>query len=178
MICTGTHVWSAAADGSLAVWNVTVSIAMLCVFYAQLLTQCTQNKDKESFWKSADGEEVLSLTLLSTNKHILAGTSFGRLRLYNAKKCKLKKEIKLPKEIVLHSVNSIVELKEQGQIWLGSDRVLVRITNKFKFVDIFEAHQGIITSMLVVGDQVWTASSDSNIIVWNVGVSSYRHSNL
>lgn len=112
-----------------------------------------------------------SLTLLSTNKHILAGTSFGKLRLYNAKKCKLKKEIKLPKEIVFHSVNSLVEVKEQGQIWLGSDRMIVRITNKFKFVDIFEAHQGIITSMLVVGEQVWTASSDSTIIVWNIGVS-------
>jgi hypothetical protein len=113
----------------------------------------------------------LSIALLSTNKYILVGTSFGRLRLYNAKKCKLKKEIKLPKEIVLHSINSIVEVKEHGQIWLGSDRMIVRMTNKFKFIDIFEAHQGIVTNMLVIDQQVWTASSDSNIIAWTIAVS-------
>jgi small GTP-binding protein len=146
------YVWSCSADGKIIVWPL-------------------HPKEKVYTFLLDEQEEALCLTEFM-NSYIVAGTTLGKLRIYKSRALKLKKEIKLPKEFT--QVSALCEVparepKEPSTLWVGTDRYIARLSgNKFKLVDIWEAHLSSVNCILPVGqNQVWSCGTDCVIKAWD-----------
>eukprot|EP00007_Cunea_sp_BSH-02190019_P005553 CAMPEP_0174232408 /NCGR_PEP_ID=MMETSP0417-20130205/2700_1 /TAXON_ID=242541 /ORGANISM="Mayorella sp, Strain BSH-02190019" /LENGTH=2427 /DNA_ID=CAMNT_0015310457 /DNA_START=88 /DNA_END=7371 /DNA_ORIENTATION=+ len=136
-------VWSSSKDGTVRVWSSRHPFPKLKqkIRLKGMLAPCLLAVDRQTVW---------------------AGTSNGRLLIFETRTGKLRKQVKLDVPVVQCMVLA------PDMVWVGADRMILRVDpNSYKVHGFVQGHKRVVHSMVVCGDTVWSCSSDKSIRVWD-----------
>eukprot|EP01103_Thecamoeba_quadrilineata_P001906 TRINITY_DN1176_c0_g1_i2.p1 TRINITY_DN1176_c0_g1~~TRINITY_DN1176_c0_g1_i2.p1 ORF type:complete len:1699 (+),score=387.97 TRINITY_DN1176_c0_g1_i2:81-5177(+) len=149
LIVVNQTVWSTHEDGDIYVWDI------------ETLARVKRKKK---------GHNVPILSGSHVNREesstVWTGSTDGVLRIWNAKDLKKRKTHKLP-----HSIFSISHSDQNVFLAVGC---YIYAYNPTTFAGrvYWNAHEENISSVITVGNQLWTASADRSIRVWDAAEGS------
>jgi serine/threonine protein kinase/WD40 repeat protein len=136
-------VWTSSKDGTVRVWSSRHALPKLKqkIRLKGMLAPCLLVVDRQMVW---------------------AGTSNGRLLVFDTRTGKLRKQVKLDVPVVQCMVLT------PDLVWVGADRMILRVhPRNYKVHGFVQGHKRVVHSMVVCGDTVWSCSSDKSIRVWD-----------